>query len=57
MNDKMPASAEAEKWLMWAEKGFNSKYGSTPLDTRIVIGRAWLRARALCEAYTGGRLT
>ena len=42
MSKKMPAASEAETWLKWAEKGYNSKYGSTPLETRIEIGRAWI---------------
>ena len=42
MGEKMPAAAEAETWLKLAEKGYNTQYGNTPLETRIVIGRAWI---------------
>lgn len=42
MSDKMPAASEAETWLKWAETGYKTKYGSTPLETRVVIGRAWI---------------
>lgn len=42
MSEKVPAAAEAKTWLKWAEKGYSSKYGSCPLETRIVIGRAWI---------------
>lgn len=40
--EKMPASAEAETWLKWAKRGYDSQYGTTPLDTRIEIGKAWI---------------
>lgn len=42
MSKKMPAAAEAETWLEWAKAGYDRKYGSTPLETRIDIGRAWI---------------
>lgn len=42
MTQKVPAAAEAETWLNWAKAGYDRKYGSTPLETRIDIGRAWI---------------
>lgn len=42
MSEKMPAAREAETWFKWAESGYKAQYGSTPLETRIEIGRAWI---------------
>ena len=42
MTGKMPAAAEAETWLKWAKSGYDNKYGTTPLETRLTIGRAWI---------------
>lgn len=33
---------EARLLLKWAETGYNRKYGSVPLDTRITLAQAWI---------------
>jgi hypothetical protein len=33
---------EARLLLKWAEKGYNHKYGSVPIDTRITLAQAWI---------------
>lgn len=38
----MSAALEAASWLRFAEKGYKTKYGSVPLETRITLARAWI---------------
>lgn len=42
MTEKMPAAAEAEMWLNWTKKNYDNKYDTTPLETRLTMGRAWI---------------
>jgi hypothetical protein len=36
------AADEAASWLKFAEQGYQRKYGSVPLDTRMDLARAWI---------------
>lgn len=33
---------EARLLLKWAEKGYDQRYGSVPLDKRIELAQAWI---------------
>lgn len=41
MITKQEAAEEAATMLRWAEKGYNRKYGSVPLETRVTLAQAW----------------
>lgn len=42
MAEALPDAEEARSWLRFAEKGYKTKYGSVPLDTRVELARAWI---------------
>lgn len=49
-NGGASAVREAATMLRWAETGYNHKYGSVPLDTRIELARAWIELAKVEES-------
>ena len=46
------AAQEAASWLKFAEKGYQSKFGSVPLEVRLDLARAWIDLNCGAKADT-----